>query len=232
MRARVLVSIVAMAVFTAGCNRDEPVPPSETVTAPTVVPPTTAATSPTTDPTSGQPARLPWRPSDDPKKATFLGLVADKPATWIEHPPQGQMRLANFTVPGRDGTEAAHIVVFYFGAAQGGSIDANIDRWQTQFEPDANNDLVEPAIDTFEADSMAITLVEFAGSWKKMGAAWFTPDQLFMMAIVETPRGNVFIRFAGQTATVEANRAAFVRMIRSLRKDDDHSSGFSQGVAF
>ena len=127
------------------------------------------------------------------------------------------MRLANFTVPGRDGTDAAHIVVFYFGADQGGTIDANIDRWQTQFEPDENNDLVEPIIETFEVNDMPVTLVELAGSWMKMGATWYTPDQLFLMAIVETPRGMLFIRFAGQTATVEQNRADFVRMLESLR---------------
>ncbi len=127
------------------------------------------------------------------------------------------MRLANFTVPGRDGADAAHIVVFYFGAGQGGTIDANIDRWQTQFQPDENNDLVEPIIERFEVNNMPVTLVEFAGSWMKMGATWFTPDQLFLMAIVEAPQGKVFIRFAGATATVEANRADFVAMVESLR---------------
>ena len=221
--------IVVVGTFAAGCDRHEP---AEAVAGPAVMPPTTADTSdatpatattpttPTTAPATMPPARSAWRPSDDPKIATFLGLVADKPATWIEHPPQGSMRLANYTVPGRDGTEAAHIVVFYFGATQGGSIDANIDRWQMQFEPDANNDLVEPIIERFEADSMPVTLVELAGSWRKMGATWYTPDQLFLTAIVETSRGNLFIRFAGQTATVDANRAAFMKMIRGLRSAD------------
>ena len=127
------------------------------------------------------------------------------------------MRAANYTVPGRDGNEAAHIVVF---GSIGGSIDDNIDRWQSQFEPDKNMDLVEPQISRFEAGGMPVTLVELAGSWKKMGATWFTPDQLFMMAIVESPRGNLFIRFAGQTATVEGARPEFVKMVRSLRIDD------------
>ncbi len=154
-----------------------------------------------------------WQPSE-PKIARFAGMVGDKPATWIEHPPQGSMRAANYTVPGRDGNEAAHIVVF---GSIGGSIDANIDRWQSQFEPDENRDMVEPQISRFKVGDMQVTLVELAGSWKKMGATWFTPDQLFIMAIVESPRGNVFIRFAGQTATVEGARPEFVKMIRSLR---------------
>ena len=127
------------------------------------------------------------------------------------------MRAANYTVPGRDGNEAAHIVVF---GSIGGSIDANIDRWQIQFEPDENMDMVEPQISRFKAGGMDVTLVELAGSWMKQGTGWFTPDQLFIMAIVESPRGNVFIRFAGQTATVEGARPEFVKMVRSLRPDD------------
>ncbi len=127
------------------------------------------------------------------------------------------MRAANYTVPGRDGNEAAHIVVFH---SIGGSIDLNIDRWQSQFEPDENMDLVEPQISRFEANGMPVTLVELAGSWRKMGMTWYTADQLFITAIVESPGGNVFIRFAGQTATVEGARPQFVKMVRSLHPDD------------
>ncbi len=72
--------------------------------------------------------------------------------------------------------------------------------------------------ETFEVDGMPVTVVELAGSWMKMGAAWYTPDQLFLSAIVESPVGNIFIRFAGETATVEANRDDFRRMIDGLRK--------------
>ncbi len=210
-------------MFLAGCERREPVvepgKPGPVVgpdTVPLPDPPTTTAT--TTAPAADPPRS--WQPPDDPGTTRFLGLVAEKPASWIEHPPRGPMRLANITVPGRAGSEAAHIVVFYFGADQGGTIDANIDRWQTQFQPDENNDLVEPVIERFEVNTMPVTLVELAGSWRKMGATWYTADQLFLMAIVETPRGKLFIRFAGQAATVEANRADFVKMLESLEDRD------------
>jgi hypothetical protein len=204
MRGFILLSLAAVLLLPAGCEKaaDEVPTPS----------PTPVASTPTTLPAS-PPA---WQPSE-PKIARFAGLVGDKPAIWIEHPPQGRMRAANYTVPGRDGNEAAHVVVF---DSIGGSIDKNIDRWQSQFEPDENRDLVEPQISRFEAGGMAVTLVELAGSWRKMGASWFTPDQLFITAIVETPRGNVFIRFAGQTATVEGARPEFIKMVRSLHADD------------
>lgn len=155
---------------------------------------------------------------DDPKTANFVGLTAPKLVTWIEHPPTGSMRAANYTVPGRDGSEAAHIVVFYFGPTQGGTIEDNISRWRTQFQVTDSGDLPEPKIDRFDVDSMPVTLVELVGEWQEMGTVSFTPDQVFLMAIVEAPVGRVFIRFAGQTATVEANREDFMAMIRGLRK--------------
>ena len=154
---------------------------------------------------------------DDPKTASFVGLTAPKPVTWIEHPPTSSMRAANYTVPGRDGSEAAHIVVFYFGPTQGGTIEDNISRWRSQFQVTDSGDLPEPKIDRFDVDSMAVTLVELAGEWQEMGSASFTPDRLFLTAIVEAPIGRVFIRFTGPTATVEVNRQAFLGMIRNLR---------------
>ncbi len=154
---------------------------------------------------------------DDPKTASFVGLTAPKPVTWIEHPPTSSMRAANYTVPGRDGSDAAHIVVFYFGPTQGGTIEDNISRWRSQFQVTDSGDLPEPKIDRLDVDSMAVTLVELAGEWQEMGSASFTPDQVFLMAIVEAPIGRVFIRFTGPTATVEVNRQAFLGMIRNLR---------------
>ncbi|MCZ6493713.1 MAG: hypothetical protein O6933_06500 [Planctomycetota bacterium] len=168
-----------------------------------------------------QPARAGWTPSDDPKTARFLGLVAPKPVTWIEHPPSSNMRVANYTVPGRDGSEAAHVVVSYFGRDQGGTVDRNLLRWQSQFKPDADGTPQQPTVHRFEVDGMRVTLVELTGEWQKMGAQWYTPDQLFLSAIVEAPMGKVFIRFAGQTATVQANRDAFMAMIRGLRRADE-----------
>jgi len=224
MRRFILVSLAAVWLGSAGCDNaadkaaDEIRTPAPTPVArtPTTSPATEPAIQPASRPAATTPAPTAWQPSE-PKIASFAGLIGEKPATWIEHPPQGRMRAANYTVPGRDGNEAAHVVVF---DSIGGSIDANIDRWQSQFEPDENMDMVEPQISRFKAGGMDVTLVELAGSWMKMGAAWFTPDQLFIMAIVESPGGNVFIRFAGQTATVEGARPAFIEMVRSLRLDD------------
>ena len=127
------------------------------------------------------------------------------------------MRAANYTIPGRDGNDAAQLVVFYFGPTQGGTIEDNIARWRTQFQVTDTGDLPEPKIDRFEVDSMPVTLVELTGEWMEMGTVSFTPDQIFLSAIVEAPIGKVFIRFTGPAATVEANREAYLGMIRGLQ---------------
>lgn len=149
-----------------------------------------------------------------------MGLVAPKPATWIEQPPAGLGRVANYTVPGRSGEEAAHVVVYYFGQGQGGDIDSNILRWQHQFRPNADGTPQQPIVKRLEAGGLPITLVELSGDWMKMGQSSYTDNQDFLAAIVEAPEGNIFVRFAGQAETVEANREAFMDLIHGLHRAD------------
>ena len=200
MRAATIMTAALLA--TSGCGSDAPPGP------PPAAPPQALQAS----------APEPWTPSPDPKEARFLGLAAPKPATWIEHPPSVKMRKAQYTVPARDGHDAAHVVVYHLGPGGGGTVEANIERWRHQFEPDADGLFPEPLVETFEADGMPVTLVELAGNWMKMGAGWYTADQVFLAAIVEAPIGPVFVRFAGDAATVDANRDDFVTMMRGLRQ--------------
>ncbi|MHC4081577.1 MAG: hypothetical protein ACYS15_02570 [Planctomycetota bacterium] len=204
---RLLIALFAAlsALSVAGCAEDETAPTAAPSATSTAVPP-----GPQAD----------WKPSDDPKLAKFMGLVAPKPATWTERPPSGLGRVANYTVPGRDGSEAAHVVVHYFGRGLGGDVESNIERWQNQFRSGPDGTPPDPIVENFEADTMPVTLVELAGEWMPMGQSWYTKDQLFIAAIVATTEGSVFIRFAGQTATVEANRQAFMEMVKGLRRGD------------
>lgn len=185
----------------------------------------TAADSPTSQPsaavasdTSPQPTA--WAPSDDPTIARFLNYVAPKSATWIEHPPAGLGRIANYTVPGRDGDEAAHIVAHYFGQDQGGTVEGNIVRWQRQFQIDIDGTLPEPIVNRLEVNTLPVTTVEISGRWKEMGAVAFKSDQIFLAAIIELPQGNLFVRLVGQSATVNANREEYLAMIRGIHAAD------------
>src|SRR5262252_9097746 len=61
------------------------------------------------------------------------GLHWTAPAGWKAGPPQ-TMRAATYAVEAAPGdTAQSECVVYFFGAGQGGSIEANIERWKSQF---------------------------------------------------------------------------------------------------
>src|SRR5262245_35773823 len=55
------------------------------------------------------------------------------PGRWTIDLAQG-MRLATYIVPPAAGAEAGSCAVYYFGPAQGGGVDANLERWKGEFE--------------------------------------------------------------------------------------------------
>ncbi len=160
------------------------------------------------------------QPPADPTIARFAGLTAPKPPYWLEQPPKSSMRAANYVVPGSFGADAADVIVFFFGAGQGGTVEQNIARWQGQFQGD-DGGLVEPEITRFQTVvGMPITVAQFTGSYMRMGAPAPTPDQTLVAAVVEAPVGSVFIQLVGPTITVLRNRMDFVNMLEGIRSDE------------
>ena len=152
----------------------------------------------------------------------FVQLTAPVPAAWAAEPPANSMRVAQLRVPGVPGSGDAELVVFYFGQGQGGSVRANITRWQSQFSS-PNGKPVKPTIEQFKADGMAVTIVELTGSYARgvgMGPAGAVrPEHTLLSAVVETPRGNVTIQLHGPRPTVGANRDAFLAMVHGVKQD-------------
>jgi hypothetical protein len=64
-------------------------------------------------------------------------LKFDVPAGWVSTTPSSPMRVADFTLPRVAGdVEDATLTVYFFGG-QGGSVQANLDRWIGQMaQPD------------------------------------------------------------------------------------------------
>lgn len=162
------------------------------------------------------------RPSDS-TRASFLGLEGPKPASWQWREPQNQMVAVNYEVPAPEdieGGEAAFLNVYFFGAGMGGSVQDNIERWRGQFRADDGSQVTQQ-VEQIQVNGLDVTLVELAGQWRGFGARTFTPNQLFLAGIVEAPIGRVFIRLAGDERTIEANREAFMELMRGLRVADD-----------
>jgi hypothetical protein len=124
-----------------------------------------------------------------------------------------ELRRAEWTVARTDGT-SAEVIVYYFGEGQGGSADANIARWSSQFTSPEGG----PVTTAF-----VTTVAEFEGAYARSigpamsGGGAAEPDQGLVAAVVETPRGNLFLQLFGDRAAVSETRADFLEMVESIR---------------
>lgn len=155
---------------------------------------------------------------DDGWSLTLLEYEAVVPPTLVARPATSSMRLAEFDVPRTDGTHA-EVVVYYFGPGQGGSADANIARWRTQFTgPDGSE--VTPHVMAVDGTPFTTTVAEFEGAYARgvgMGSAEAVPGQGLVAAVVETPRGNLFFQLFGDSVAVRATRGDFLELVTSVR---------------
>jgi len=148
-----------------------------------------------------------------------LDWMVPVPAGWTPQVPSSAMRLAQFTAGSREGN--ADAAVFHFGLAGGGSVQDNIDRWTSQFLDDAG----KPARAVAEkgtASGMPVTWVALDGRYARgvgtgpQGAA--AAHQSLRVAVLETPKGNLFFQLWGDRAAVAKQEGPFRLMVRSLRR--------------
>jgi len=148
------------------------------------------------------------------------GLQWAAPANWKVQP-ERPMRAATYTVPAAAGDkEDGECAVFYFGAGQGGDVDANISRWLNQFEP---NKAQAGQPNQRTVNGLKVTTIDHSGTYKAAGGPMMQvsakkPGFRLLGAIVEGPQGNVFFKFTGPAKTVAAQAGAFEKLLHSLRK--------------
>jgi hypothetical protein len=151
---------------------------------------------------------------------TLLGFRTTVPRGWVPRAPSSQMRLAEYTVRGADGTAGAEVVVYFFGAGQGGNVEANLTRWKAQFStPDGS-----PVPETVTRDTTGafpLTFAEYRGTYARgtgtgSSAEQARPNNTLVAGIAETPRGTLFIQLFGPTPNVQAEKDALGRFVRGL----------------
>jgi len=150
------------------------------------------------------------------------GIKWTVPAGWkaeAERP----MRLATYTIPHAAGdADNGECGVYYFGQGQGGSVDANLDRWIGQFlQADGKASKAAAKIEKRTQHGMKITTVDVSGAYTGMGgpmgqAGTPKPGYRLLGAIIEGPQGSVFFKFTGPVKTVGQNQAAFEKMLASV----------------
>jgi hypothetical protein len=154
---------------------------------------------------------------------SVAGLKWTAPSNWKN---QGQrpMRAATYTIPLAAGdTTEAECAVYFFGEGQGGSIQANLDRWKGQVVA-ASGKPADAQIQHKTIHGLAVTTIDSTGVYTGMGgptAAEKTASHGYRLigAIVEGPGGNVFIKCTGPTKTIAANQAAFDQLVNSFDKE-------------
>lgn len=160
-------------------------------------------------------------PTEELRTVAFLDLESRLPAAWVEEQPSSSMRLAQYRIPAGDAAGDANLVLYFFGQGQGGTPQANIARWQSQFSKPGGGS-VEPIVETLQVGGMPVTVAEFRGDYARgvgtgpVGPA--EPDQILLASIVESPGGNVYVQLYGPAASVSKQRAAYMGFIQGIRR--------------
>ncbi len=134
------------------------------------------------------------------------------------------MRAATYRIPPAQGDqEAAEWVAYFFGVGQGGSVEANLDRWKSQCRR-ADGKSAEAKIQKRTIHGLAVTTIDVTGEYAGMGGPMATtrttkPHYRLLGAIIENPGGNIFLKFAGPERTIAANERNFTQLLESFRKE-------------
>ncbi len=151
------------------------------------------------------------------------GLVWAIPTTW-ERANDRPMRVATYRTPAATGdSEGGEVAVFHFGPTQGGTVEANVERWFAQFDPEDGQPIREVAErEELEIAGLAVTQVRTRGTYNAAAGpmaprADIRPGYALIGAIVEGPEGAVFFKFTGPEATVEEQAGAFHALLESLQ---------------
>jgi hypothetical protein len=138
------------------------------------------------------------------------------PQTWKQQPPANRLRLAQFDIPAAEGDkEDAELVISSFGGG-GGGIDANVQRWVEQFQPEGR----KAKIHTGTSPQGAYVIADLTGTYNKPDGPRVlrktipTPGSR-MLAVILTveDKANYFLKLTGPektvTAAADAMRASF-----------------------
>ena len=131
------------------------------------------------------------------------------PEGWVKEQPSSAMRVAQYKLPKAEGdNEDAALVIYFFGATQGGSIQANVDRWISQIQqPDGSSSGDKAKTDTMTVNGLKVSTVDITGTYTAEmapGSGTMHNDANYRLraAVIETPKGNYFLKLVGPAKTM------------------------------
>lgn len=162
--------------------------------------------------------------SDSQTKVPATGDLHYKaPDGWITEKPSSGMRAAQYKLPKADGdAEDGSLVLYFFGATQGGSIQANIDRWVGQMQQaDGSSSKDKARTENITVNGLKVTTVDVTGTYTAemmpgAGERHNSADYRLRAAVIETPKGNYFVKLVGPARTIARWDQAFMDYLRSF----------------
>jgi hypothetical protein len=136
---------------------------------------------------------------------------------WVET--ASPMRKAQLKVNDTDKKNSAEVVFFHFGAGDGGGVQANVERWFSQFQ-EPREKLGAKSEET-KIGNHKVTFVRAEGTYMSgMPGAARTPqpNSALRGAIIESDEGHVFIKMTGPAALVKSAEDDFRKMVESALK--------------
>ena len=131
------------------------------------------------------------------------------PDGWTTEKASPSMRVAQYKLPRVEGDkEDASLVLYYFGATQGGTAQANIDRWIGQMQqPDGGDSKSKAKTELLTVNGLKTTTVDVTGVYTAEmapGSKTFHNDANYRLraAVIETPKGNFFVKLVGPEKTI------------------------------
>jgi hypothetical protein len=133
------------------------------------------------------------------------------------------MRVAQYKLPKAEGDpEDAALVVYYFGATQGGAVQVNIDRWISQVQqPDGASSKEKAKTETSTVNGLKVTTVDVSGTYTAemapgTGNQRNDADYRLRAAVIETPKGNYFLKLVGPAKTMGRWEQSFTDFVKSF----------------
>ena len=195
MRTPLLIGLCALLV---ACDSKPPEPTTKPVPTNPAPPGTRAANAPSTAAAT--------TPATAPGQITW-----SKPDAWKHVDNPSQMRKATYEIPAAEGSATAEMSVTQVG----GTIDANIKRWEGQFAEG------KPAkVSDSEVNGLKVTVVEiegtFTGGGPMMGGGGEPQKDWAMLAAIVHTKPAHFFKMTGPQQTVKGSRADFDVLVGSF----------------
>jgi hypothetical protein len=210
--------VCALALLLLGCSRSGRAGEEKSGQDKGSAPPTQAAVK--TDRAKAESASI----KGETRRESAAGISFQVPITWKTSAPSSNMRAAQFQLPADTNGAAGELVLFFFGAGQGGGVQANIDRWIGQMtQPDRKASRDVARTDTLTVGPFNITTVSLTGAYggssmmPGMGSVETKPSYGMWGAVVEGAGGPWFFKAVGPEAVMVEAAPDFGILLASLQ---------------